>query len=97
MARGNDPFCDGGDLRGCLSLAEHYFRETLPDTPVMIDTGEPKVFERGVAQELKDARLGSLRCKAAGLDLVEDLTELRPGHRCNLLVRVDFGSSSTLT
>ena len=55
-ARGN-----GGNLIRALSRPENHFGEPLSDPPVMIDASEAEVFERRLAQNLKDALVRRLR------------------------------------
>jgi len=62
LAGTDDPFGNCADLLGCFALSEHYFRKTLANAAVMIDTGEANVLERRVAQELKESGVRGLRC-----------------------------------
>jgi hypothetical protein len=48
----NDAVGNRGHLIRRLSLAKHDLRVTLSDSPVMIDPGEPQVFEGSLAHEL---------------------------------------------
>ncbi len=89
----DDSLGNSGNLRGSLALAEDNLRKPLPDTAVMIDAREPKVFKGAVAQKLKEPGLGSLRRYSTRVDRLEEGQELWPGHRDKSLTRVDFRPS----
>ena len=65
MARRDDAFGNRGDLLRSLSGPEDDFGKALPDAAMVIDPGEAKVLEGGLAQILKEAVLRRLRCKGA--------------------------------
>jgi hypothetical protein len=95
VARRDDTFGDGGDLVRGLSRAENHFRETLPEAAMVIDPREAKVFERRLAQILKDAVVRRLRRIVSGLDLAQEGKEFLTGHLAKArgskcLRRVDF-------
>ena len=81
---------------GRLALAEDHFREALARRPVVIDAGEAEVFERRLAQKLKELLVRSLRCQAAAADVVEEGAQLLSVHPANALDNVDFGPSWTV-
>ena len=53
MAGGDDAFGDGGDLFRRLPRPEDDLRTTLPQCAMVVDAGEAKILERGLAQILK--------------------------------------------
>ena len=61
---------------GVLPWPEDDLREPLPERPVVIDAGEAEVFERRLAQNLKEPVLGRLRREDAGADIVEEGAKL---------------------
>jgi hypothetical protein len=81
FAGGDDAFGDGRNLAGCLPLAEDDFRETLARGAVKVDSCEPDVLVRLLAQILKKPVLRSLRCKGAGPDVIEQDAQLLAVHR----------------
>ncbi len=56
-----DALGDGGNLIRRLSGPKNDFRKALPDGAVMVDSGEPQILERCLAQKLKEALVRSLR------------------------------------
>ena len=85
VSGGDDAGGDRGHLGRGFSLAEDDFGEALAGLAVMIDPGEPQVFERLLAQNLKELFLGRLRCDRTGADALEEGPQLLAVHR------VDFG------
>ena len=57
---------------------------------MVIDAGEAQVFERGLAQKLKEAVVRASGVSAPRLDVVEQRAELQPIHRAKCLPGVDF-------
>ena len=97
VAGRDDALGDGGDLRGGLPWAENDLWKALPDAPLVVDPGEAEVFERGLAQILKEFVLRCLRCEGAAADPLEQALELEAGHAdrsrsraSKCLTRVDF-------
>ena len=76
----HDPGGDGGNLLRGLAGPEYHLWKALPCPPLMVDTGESEIFERGLAQKLKDAVLRRLRCSRTGVYLFEELSELVTSH-----------------
>jgi len=93
----DQPFGDRGDLAGGLSLSKHDFGESLAGRSMVVDAGESEVFERALAQNLKEAIVRRLRCNQTAAHLVEKGPQLLPVHRGKSLKIVDFGPSSTVT
>jgi hypothetical protein len=96
LTRIDDSLGNCGNLLGSFALPEHNFRKALPDTSVMVHTGEPQILEGSVAQKLKEPGLRSLRRYGAGPDRLEERAELRSVHRDKSLTGVDFGASWTV-
>ena len=71
---------DRGNLIRAFSRPENYFREPLTDAAMVIDPGETEVFEGGLAQNLKDALVRRLKRKAAGLNVLQEVTKFQPRH-----------------
>ena len=97
MAGGDDAFGNRGDLLGSLAGAENHLGKPLADAAVVVDPGEPKVLEGGLAQKLKESVLRSLRRKGAAANLFEEGPELVARHAVRKrsrasksLTRVDF-------
>jgi hypothetical protein len=63
---------------------------------VVIDASESEVFERTLAQNLKEAIVRRLRCNAAAAYFVEKGPQLLSVHRGKRLEIVDFGPNSTV-
>jgi hypothetical protein len=63
----------------------------------VIDPRESQVFERRLAQILKDAVVRGLRRKRAGLHVLEECMKLGAIHRAKWLGFLDFQSSRALT
>ena len=80
FARRDDAGGNRGDLIRALSRPENHLREPLPHPPVVIDAGETEVFERRLAQNLKDAVMRRLRRKAARLNVLQEVTKFQPRH-----------------
>jgi hypothetical protein len=93
MTGGHDPFGDGRDLAWGLARAEYDLGKPLSNAAVMVDAGETEVFERRVAQKLKDPGLGGLRHYRPGLHLIKKGAQLGPGHNRKSLSHVDFKAS----
>ena len=71
MSTADQPFGNRGDLRWSFPLPEHDLRKSLPRRPMMVDAREPQVFERPLAQNLKEAVVRGLRCYLTAAHLVE--------------------------
>ena len=54
MTRGDDALGDGGNLGRRLAEAEDDFGKSLPQCSVVVDAREAQVFERRLAQKLKE-------------------------------------------
>ena len=65
MRRRDDSLGDRGDLLGGLPWTENHLWKALADAAVMVDSGESEVFERGLAQKLKEFVVRSLRREGA--------------------------------
>jgi hypothetical protein len=61
MATRDDSLSDSGNLLRGLSWAKDDLGESLTQASMVIDTREPEVFERRLAQELKEAVVRCLR------------------------------------
>jgi hypothetical protein len=96
VAGGDDPGRDLSNLLGFLPQAEHYFRKSLTNAPVMIDAREPEVLEGGLAYKLKEAGVCGLRRKRAGADFFEQGAKLGAVHRPKWLAFVDFPFSRAI-
>ena len=77
-------------------LPEDHLGKALTEGPVVIDAGEPEVFEGGLAQILKKALVRCLRRYSAGPHVLEQRAEVETVHRQKCLARVDFASSRTV-
>jgi hypothetical protein len=71
---------DCGDLRRSLSGPKDNLGKALSEVAVVIDTGEPEVLERGLAQNLKKTLVRGLRRNPAGPDLLQEVAKLRAVH-----------------
>ena len=80
VAGADDALGDCRDLVGRLALAEDDLGEALAGGALVIDPGEPEVFERFLAQNLKEPFLGRLRSKIPCADLVEEGANLLAVH-----------------
>jgi len=80
FACSDDARGDRGNLIRAFSRPENYFREPLTDAAMVIDPGETEVFEGGLAQNLKDALVRRLKRKAAGLNVLQEVTKFQPRH-----------------
>ena len=67
----DDAFGNRGDLLRALSRPKNHFREALTEAAVVIDPRKPNVFERCLAQNLKDAVVRCLRRKLASPDFFQ--------------------------
>jgi hypothetical protein len=93
VARADDSLGDRRNLFGRFAGTEHDLGKTLPQAAMMVDAGEAEVFERGLAQELKDAMLRRLRRNRPALDVLQQGAKIM-ARQCNggskCLTRVDF-------
>ncbi len=81
MAGGDDSFGNRGNLLGSFPRTEHDLGEALPDTAMVIDAGETEIFERRLAQILKESVVRASGVTAPDLHLVEQRAELQAIHR----------------
>ena len=93
VALGDDALGDGSDLLRRLSRPKNDFRASLTQRAVVVDSREPQVFERGLAQILKEAHLGGFGREGAGAHVVEKGVQFGAGHAPDFF---DFGASPTL-
>ena len=82
-----------GDLFWGLSRAKNDFRHSLPQRAMMVDAREAQIFERRLAQILKEAVLGCLRRERSGTDFGEKRLQLGAGHLPDCF---DFGATPAL-
>ena len=81
VAGRDDSFRNRGNLLGSFPRTEHDLGEALPDTAMVIDAGEPQVFERRLAQILKELVVRAVRGNCARLHVVQQRAELQAIHR----------------
>jgi hypothetical protein len=93
VAGRHDALGDARNLVRRLSWPKNNFRKALAQVAVVIDTGEPEVLERRLAQKLKKPLVRCLRRNGAGAHVVQEALELQTVHRSKWLARVDFGPS----
>src|SRR4051794_24717426 len=65
VPRGDDPLGNRGNLRRGFALSEYHFGEPLAQGPLVVYFREAEVFERALAQILKQPGLRGLRCNSA--------------------------------
>ena len=80
MTRGDDALGDGGDLFWRLPRAKNDFGDPLAHRAMMVDAGEAQVFERRLAQKLKETVVGCLRRERSGADVSEERGQVGAGH-----------------
>ena len=80
MTCGDDALGDRRDLFWRLSRAKNDFRYALPNRAMMVDASEAQIFERRLAQELKETIVGRLRRERSGMDVSEERGQVGAGH-----------------
>ena len=93
MTGGDDACGDSGDLFRRLPRPENDLRTTLPECPMVIDAGEAKILERGLAQILKQLILGHLRGQGPGANIAQEAQKLGARHLADCF---DFGATPAL-